>query len=50
MVASRLAKSLISWKKLDPNNSKLMKTELFRISLEDELSPDLWEVVRRGLE
>jgi len=50
MIASRLAKSLITWKKLNPENSKLMRTELFRISLEEELSPDLAEVVRKGLE
>jgi hypothetical protein len=47
MVAARLAKVLIDWKKLDSNNSKLMRTELFRISLEENLSPDLGEVVRK---
>jgi hypothetical protein len=50
MVASRLSKVLITWKKLNSNNSKLMRTELFRISLEEKLSPDLVEVVRKGLE
>jgi len=49
MIASRLSKVLIDWKKLDSNNSKLMRTELFRISLEDNLSPDLGEVVRKWL-
>jgi hypothetical protein len=47
MVASRLSKVLIDWKKLNSNNSKLMRTELFRISLEENLSPDLGEVVRK---
>lgn len=50
MIASSLAKVLIDWKKLCPVNSKLMRTELFRISLEENLSPDLKEVVRKGLE
>ena len=50
MVASRLAKSLISWKNLCEINSKLMREQLERISLEKDLSPDLSEVVRKGLE
>ncbi len=49
MVASRLSKSLINWKNLCSINSELMRKELEKISLEENLSPDLGEVVRKGL-
>ena len=50
MIASRLAKSLINWENLCEINSNLMREQLERISLEKDLSPDLGEVVRKGLE
>jgi len=49
MIASRLSKNLISWKNLCEINSNLMKEQLERINSENELSPDLAEVVRKGL-
>jgi aminopeptidase N len=47
MIASRLSKVLIDWKKLDEHNSKLMKNELLRINLEEKLSSDLSEVINK---
>ena len=49
MIASRLVKSMINWKILEPKRSKLLKQQLERINKE-KLSPDVWEVVRKSLE
>jgi len=49
MIASSLSIVLIDWKKLCSVNSKFMRTELFRISLEENLSPDLKEIIKKGL-
>jgi hypothetical protein len=49
MVASRLGKVLINWKSLKQENSILMKSELERINKIKKISPDLGEVVRKGL-
>jgi len=40
MIASRLVKSMINWKILEPKRSKLLKQQLERINKE-KLSPDV---------
>ncbi len=49
MIASRLAKSLIWWKKLEPKLWKLLKSELIRISKINNLSNDLSEIINKSL-
>ncbi len=48
-VASRLAKFLIDWRKLEPVRSDLMKKELKRIAGVWKLSADVEEIVKKGL-
>jgi len=48
-IASRLAGSLINFKRYDENRASLMKAELERISKTEGLSPDTFEVVGRAL-
>ncbi len=48
MVASRLVKSMINWKILEPKRAELLKAQLERINKED-LSSDVGEVVRKSL-
>ena len=49
MMASRLAKSLISYDTLEPIRRNLLKKELEQLSKAENLSPDLAEVVKKGL-
>ena len=49
MIASRLVKSMINWRGLEPVRSKLLKSQLERVN-QEKLSPDVWEVVRKSLE
>ncbi len=48
MIASRLVKSMMNWKILEPTRAELLRKQLERINWE-KLSPDVWEVVRKSL-
>ena len=48
-IASRLITPLTRWRKFDPARQELMKAELSRILSQDELSPDVYEVVSKSL-
>lgn len=48
-IASRLLTPLTRWKRLVPNQSQLMKTELQRIMDHGNLSKDVYEVVSKSL-
>ena len=48
-VASRVASSLIQWRKFDPNRQKLMKAELERIVKTEGLSKNVYEIVSKAL-
>ena len=48
-VASRMVIPLGRWKRLDSVSGKLMKTELKRIRDSGKLSPDVYELVSKGL-
>ena len=48
-VASRMVIPLGRWKRLDSVSGKLMKTELKRIGDSGKLSPDVYELVSKGL-
>eukprot|EP00535_Pseudo-nitzschia_heimii_P008719 CAMPEP_0197181820 /NCGR_PEP_ID=MMETSP1423-20130617/5987_1 /TAXON_ID=476441 /ORGANISM="Pseudo-nitzschia heimii, Strain UNC1101" /LENGTH=1006 /DNA_ID=CAMNT_0042632139 /DNA_START=229 /DNA_END=3249 /DNA_ORIENTATION=- len=48
-ISGRLASSLIAWRKLDPNRSSKMRSELETLSKLDPISDDLFEIVTRGL-
>jgi aminopeptidase N len=47
-ISSRLAGSLIRWKKYDEKRGALMKAELEKLAA-SKLSDDLYEIVSRGL-
>jgi aminopeptidase N len=47
-ISSRMASSLISWKKYTPERGAKMKEQLEKLS-KSKLSPDLFEIVNRGL-
>ena len=47
-VSSRMAGSLIQWRRYDPERSALMRSELEKLS-EMKLSEDLYEIVSKGL-
>jgi aminopeptidase N len=49
MIASRLLKSMINWKILEPKRAELLKKQLHRIN-KHELSPDIEEILRKSLE
>jgi aminopeptidase N len=48
-VGSRLIRPLIKWHQFEPVRSKLMKTELERISAKPGLSKDVYEIVSKSL-
>ncbi|KAG7372290.1 aminopeptidase N [Nitzschia inconspicua] len=48
-ISSRLAGSLITWKKYDEERGLLMKTELEKLSKLKPISDDMFEIVSRGL-
>ena len=48
-VSSRLAGSLIQWKRYDEKRGQLMKTELEKLKAMKPISDDLFEVVSRAL-
>ena len=48
-VASRVASSLIQWKKFDETRSKLMKEQLERILKEEKLTKNVYEIVSKAL-
>jgi aminopeptidase N len=48
-ISSRLAGSLISWKKYSPERGALMKKELQKLAAMKPISDDLFEIVNRGL-
>ena len=48
-VASRMASSLIKWRRYDENRGRLMKAQLERIVSMKPISDDLFEIVNRGL-
>ena len=48
-VASRVAGSLIQWKKFDENRSGLMKAQLERIVATEGLSKNVYEIVSKAL-
>jgi aminopeptidase N len=49
IIASRLLKFLIDWKKLESVRSNKMKKELERVWKTENLSPDVEEIVRKWL-
>jgi len=48
-IAARLLNPLTSWKKYDPERQEKMKEELQRISSVNDISPDVYEVVKKSL-
>ena len=48
-IASRLVRSLVKWRQLESGRSALMKTELERISSQDNISSDVFEIVSKAL-
>lgn len=48
-ISSRMAGSLVQWRKYDDHRAGLMKGELQKLASIKEISPDLFEVVSRGL-
>ncbi|OIO74952.1 MAG: aminopeptidase N [Zetaproteobacteria bacterium CG1_02_53_45] len=48
-VASRMVRSLMSWKRLEPKRSALMRAQLQRIAATDGLSGDVYEIVSKSL-
>ena len=48
-ISSRLASSLITWKKYGPDRSARMRAELEKLSKLQPISDDLFEIVSRGL-
>jgi aminopeptidase N len=49
-VSSRMASNLISWRRYDEARGALMKSQLERLLLLKDISPNLFEVVNRGLQ
>jgi aminopeptidase N len=48
-VSSRLASSLIQWRRYDSSRANLMKTELSKLAAMKPISDDLFEIVTKGL-
>lgn len=48
-VASRMARSLMKWRQLEPQRASLMKKQLQRIEAIDGLSSDVFEIVSKAL-
>ena len=48
-ISSRIAGSLIQWRRYDENRGALMKAELEKLAAMKPISDDLYEVVSRGL-
>ena len=48
-ISSRMAGSLIQWRRYDDSRGQLMKSELERLAAMKPISDDLFEVVTRGL-
>ena len=49
-VAARMLSPLTRWRRFDPGRQKLMKAELERILAQDDLSPDVFEIVSKSVE
>jgi len=48
-IASRLTTPLTRWKRYDQSRQDLMKTQLQRVLDQQDLSPDVYEVVTKSL-
>jgi aminopeptidase N len=48
-ISSRMAGSLIQWRKYNPERGALMKAELEKLAAMKPISDDLFEIVNRGL-
>lgn len=48
-IAARLISPLTTWKRYDPSRQEKMKTQLIRISKTKDISPDVYEIVKKSL-
>ncbi len=50
LIASRLVKSLIRWRRFDPGRQALMRAEIARILEREDISKDVFEVASKALD
>ena len=50
MVSSRMAGSLIQWRRYDEKRGEKMKAELEKLAAMKPISDDLYEIVTKGLQ
>jgi len=48
-IASRMVRALMNWKRLEPQRSALMRTQLQHIADREEISDDVFEIVSKSL-